>query len=70
VNLWIIDWGWAGFYPSWFECATMLRQNEVEESRGSHHAYWEILILFICGPCFKQDAWLRRIAGTVGASPY
>lgn len=30
-RLWLIDWGWAGWYPPWFEYVAMKRQAENEE---------------------------------------
>lgn len=29
--LWLIDFGWAGWYPLWFEYVVMKRQAENEE---------------------------------------
>ena len=47
-QLWIIDWADAGWYPSWFESASMslfsLTQPEVPSS-------WSRLISFIAGSC-------------------
>ncbi len=60
-RIWMIDWAWSGYYPPWFEYITMLRQAGVEINIGSNHQYWETFIPFICGPWFKQEAWLERM---------
>ncbi|KAJ3984162.1 hypothetical protein F5890DRAFT_1518963 [Lentinula detonsa] len=57
-RLWMIDWGWAGYYPPWFEYVAMQRQLQNEEVMGSHHKYWDLLIPFVCGPYSEQEKWL------------
>ncbi|CDO71457.1 hypothetical protein BN946_scf184909.g51 [Trametes cinnabarina] len=57
-RLWLIDWGWSGYYPPWFEYATMLTQNEYAHVSGTDDKLWRALIPFICGPYFRQERWL------------
>ncbi|KAJ3563801.1 hypothetical protein NP233_g8702 [Leucocoprinus birnbaumii] len=57
-RIWIIDWGWAGYYPEWFEYVAMEAQNEDDEISGTNDELWKAMIPFICGPYFKQErAW-------------
>ncbi|KAJ3575736.1 hypothetical protein NP233_g909 [Leucocoprinus birnbaumii] len=60
-RIWIIDWGWAGYYPEWFEYVTMEAQNEDDEISGTNDELWKAMIPFICGPYFKQERWLGRL---------
>ena len=61
-RLWLVDFGWAGYYPPWFEYIGMLCQEEIETKRGAKHKYWRVFIPFICSPYFKQEMWLRNMA--------
>ncbi|GBE81759.1 hypothetical protein SCP_0401320 [Sparassis crispa] len=42
-TLYVIDWGWSGFYPEWMEYACMARYDDAPQS-------WKDLIPFITGP--------------------
>ncbi|KAG5334228.1 hypothetical protein C0989_003871 [Termitomyces sp. Mn162] len=64
-RLWIIDWAWAGFYPLWFEYVAMTRQNRMERLSGTDDWLWQAFIPFICGPHFKQEKWLDRMAASL-----
>lgn len=64
-RLWLIDWAWAGYYPPGFEYVAMRRQAENERTIGFSHKAWEILIPFICGPCFTQEEWLWKMSRVV-----
>ncbi|KAG6860321.1 hypothetical protein C0995_012679 [Termitomyces sp. Mi166 len=57
----IIDWGWSGYYPRWFEHIAMQRQNQSEDISGTNDKFWKVLIPFIAGPYFQQEAWSRRV---------
>ncbi|KAF8914375.1 hypothetical protein CPB84DRAFT_1957089 [Gymnopilus junonius] len=61
-RLWLIDWAWAGFYPPWFEYVAMKDQSRNENVVGFEDMSWEAFVPFICGPYFKQEAWLREVA--------
>ena len=61
-RLWIVDWGWAGYYPPWFEYVAMQRQNEDEWISGTNDEFWKALIPFICGPYFRQERWLEKMS--------
>ena len=61
-RLWIVDWGWAGYYPPWFEYVAMRRQNEDEMISGTNDEFWKALVPFICGPYFSQERWLLRMS--------
>jgi aminoglycoside phosphotransferase (APT) family kinase protein len=60
-RIWMLDFGWAGYYPPWFEYVAMVRQAENERVIGSDHKFWEPLIPFICGPYFRQEYWSKRV---------
>ncbi|KAJ3824429.1 kinase-like domain-containing protein [Lentinula raphanica] len=62
-TLWMIDWAWSGYYPPWFEYVAMNCQLENEEDRGSYYKHWDLLIPFVCGPCFEQEKWLLYTMG-------
>ncbi|KAJ3731739.1 hypothetical protein DFJ43DRAFT_1155130 [Lentinula guzmanii] len=61
-RLWMIDWGWAGYYPPWFEYVAMQRQLQNEEVGGYYHKYWDLLIPFVCGPYFAQEKRLSLMS--------
>ncbi|KAF5350567.1 hypothetical protein D9756_008740 [Leucocoprinus leucothites] len=60
-QLWIIDWGNAGFYPPWFEYAAMTAAAHQEEILfRKKYRYWNLIVPFVCGPYFQQMDWLVR----------
>ncbi|KAH9972523.1 kinase-like domain-containing protein [Russula compacta] len=61
-RLWIVDWAWAGYYPSWFEYVATLRQSEDEVISGTNDEFWKALVPFICGPYYRQERWLWRMS--------
>ncbi|ESK84352.1 kinase-like protein [Moniliophthora roreri MCA 2997] len=62
-QVWVIDWGFSGYYPPWFEYVAMKRQARSErEIEGVSFDYWEILIPFICGPFFREERWYHSMA--------
>ncbi|KAK0222471.1 kinase-like domain-containing protein, partial [Armillaria nabsnona] len=61
-QVWLIDWGWSGFYPQWWEYVSMKRQAAFEEMMGERMGrLWFFFILFICDPFFRQEKWLTRM---------
>ncbi|KAI0078469.1 kinase-like protein [Panus rudis PR-1116 ss-1] len=61
-RLWLVDWAWAGYYPPWFEYVATERQSEDVCVCGTDDRFWKVLIPFICGPYFRQERWLSRMA--------
>ncbi|TFK94596.1 hypothetical protein K466DRAFT_476140 [Polyporus arcularius HHB13444] len=61
-RLWLIDFAWAGYYPPWFEYVATQRQSEDARVSGTDDEFWKVLIPFICGPYFRQERWLSRMA--------
>ncbi|KAI0311357.1 kinase-like domain-containing protein, partial [Amylostereum chailletii] len=60
-RLWLIDWGWSGFYPPWWEFVAMRRQAENEELvMERKETFWDAIVPLVCGPYFKQEFWLDR----------
>ncbi|KAI6132237.1 kinase-like domain-containing protein [Pisolithus croceorrhizus] len=57
-RLWIVDWGWSGYYPPWFEFVAAEVQAELPVTSGTDDELWKKLIPFICGPYFAQRKWL------------
>ncbi len=66
-KLWMIDWGFSGFYPRWFEFLAMrdIYRYPDEEEQEVVGTGWKWAIPFICGPYFKQERWWRRMARTL-----
>ncbi|KAL5522304.1 hypothetical protein ACEPAF_2161 [Sanghuangporus sanghuang] len=60
-QLWIIDWTVAGWYPSWFEAASMI---SFVEHRSDIPSSWIAWIPFIAGSCEKpgQLPFIRAIS--------
>ncbi|KAJ3972795.1 hypothetical protein EV361DRAFT_110520 [Lentinula raphanica] len=56
-QLWLIDWAEAGWYPRWFESASMRKFAEMAEQP------WLPWVSFICGSCEKpgQYPFIRAI---------
>ncbi|EEB90401.1 hypothetical protein MPER_11400 [Moniliophthora perniciosa FA553] len=62
-RVWIIDWGFSGFYPPWFEYVAMKRQAVDERLVNDVcFKYWEMFIPFICGPFFREERWYYSMA--------
>ncbi|TBU34044.1 kinase-like domain-containing protein [Dichomitus squalens] len=60
-RLWLIDWGWSGFYPEWFEYVTARERSELVPSAKPDRV-WGALMPFICGPYFRQWRWFWSMA--------
>lgn len=58
-RLWVIDWGWSGFYPGWFELAGMEAYN------WSTPKSWKWLMLAATGPWYRQSKFLDSISYVV-----
>ncbi|KAF5382840.1 hypothetical protein D9757_007277 [Collybiopsis confluens] len=61
-KLWLIDFGWSGYWPPWFEYISMKAQSENEVNHGMRYEHWDLFIPFICGPYFKQENWWSHAA--------
>ncbi|KAI6015906.1 kinase-like domain-containing protein [Pisolithus microcarpus] len=61
-RLWLVDWGWSGYYPPWFEFVATLTQAENPIIGGTDDELWKSLIPFICGPYFAQIKWLEDMS--------
>ncbi|KAI6002069.1 kinase-like domain-containing protein [Pisolithus albus] len=61
-RLWLVDWGWSGYYPPWFELVATDRQAENPIISGTDDELWKSLIPFICGPYFTQEKWLADMS--------
>ncbi|KAG5732289.1 hypothetical protein E4T56_gene11349 [Termitomyces sp. T112] len=61
-RLWIVDWGWSGYYPRWFEYIAMWEQNQREEISGTDDEFWKRLIPFVAGPYFRHKVWYDWMA--------
>lgn len=55
-QVWIIDWGWSGYYPEWFEFLSMTQAN-CEKTP----AFWQRCIPFITDPFFLQERWMNAV---------
>ncbi|KDQ18693.1 hypothetical protein BOTBODRAFT_154660 [Botryobasidium botryosum FD-172 SS1] len=62
--VWLIDWGWAGFYPEWFEYISTRFAAENDEAPES----WWRFIPLVAGPYFVQEDWMDSMGYT--AFPY
>lgn len=56
-QLWVIDWGCAGFYPPWFEYVEMMAKVEITEAPES----WKNIIPIIAGSYEKQRRWTKQL---------
>ena len=56
-RIWLVDWGWSGFYPPWFEYISMVYAAENDTAPDS----WNRLIPFITDPLFKHMKWIDSI---------
>ncbi|KAJ7669297.1 kinase-like domain-containing protein [Mycena polygramma] len=57
-TVWLIDWGFSGVYPAWFEYAGMMAYDE--PGRRTPQS-WLQLIPFIAGKYHSQHAFMKRI---------
>ena len=55
--LWVVDWGFSGFYPPWFEYLGMRYAAEKDKDPES----WHKCIGHMAEPGFKVEEWMKRI---------
>ncbi|KDQ18694.1 hypothetical protein BOTBODRAFT_29070 [Botryobasidium botryosum FD-172 SS1] len=60
-TVWIIDWGWAGFYPEWFG---YISSKFAAENDKAPESWWRF-IPFIADPFFVQEEWMHSIGYSV-----
>ncbi|KAK0469757.1 uncharacterized protein EV420DRAFT_1634172 [Desarmillaria tabescens] len=60
-QLWLIDFGEAGFYPPWFEFVNMLGDQIVAAWGKERDAIWRALIPFICDPYVELYNYITTI---------
>jgi thiamine kinase-like enzyme len=61
-KLWIVDWGWAGFYPEWWESIAMECQARNEELVWKREdPSWDAIIPVVCGSYPEMEAYLAQI---------
>lgn len=61
-RVWLIDWGWSGFYPRSWEFISMALQAEAHPS-GQTPLSWRRCVPFITSPDFRRYRW------SIGFSP-
>lgn len=55
--LWVVDWGFSGFYPPWFEYLGMRYASHKDQDSES----WKKWIGHMAEPAFKVEEWMKRI---------
>ncbi|KAK7695667.1 hypothetical protein QCA50_000303 [Cerrena zonata] len=55
--LWIVDWGFAGFYPPWFEYLGMKYASQKDQNPES----WQRSIKYMAEPAFEIEEWMKNI---------
>ena len=55
--LWVVDWGWAGFYPPWFEYLGMKYAAQKDKNPKS----WQECIKYMADPDFKVEEWMGSL---------
>ena len=55
--LWVVDWGFSGFYPPWFEYLGMRYAAQKDKDSKS----WQKWIGHMAEPAFKVEEWMKRI---------
>jgi hypothetical protein len=56
-QLWIVDWGFSGFFPAWFEYLGMRFAAQKDHECSS----WLNAIKFMAQPAFEMERWMARI---------
>jgi hypothetical protein len=59
-RVWIVDWGWAGFYPTWFEYVGM----RLVAQKDNYPDDWQTAIKFMVEPSFDMEIWMASIGYT------
>ncbi|KAH8832880.1 kinase-like domain-containing protein [Flagelloscypha sp. PMI_526] len=61
-TLWIVDWGWSGFYPEWCESIAMKIQARNEERLWERKCpSWDAIIKDVCGEYTEAERFLDLI---------
>ncbi|KAK7695665.1 hypothetical protein QCA50_000301 [Cerrena zonata] len=55
--LWVVDWGFAGFYPPWFEYLAMLYASQKDQNPES----WQRSIKYMAEPAFGVEEWMKEL---------
>ncbi|KAJ3983553.1 hypothetical protein F5890DRAFT_1522356 [Lentinula detonsa] len=55
--LWIVDWGFAGFFPPWFEYLGMLYAAQKDNNPES----WQHCIKYMAEPNFEVEEWMQKM---------
>jgi hypothetical protein len=50
-QLWFVNWGWAGFYPTWFEYVGM----QLAAQKDKYPDDWQTAIKFMVEPSFDVE---------------
>lgn len=56
-TLWMVDFGWAGFYPRWFEYLAMGYAAQKDRNPES----WLNSVKYMAEPAFEIQEWMKRI---------
>ncbi|KAF8207133.1 hypothetical protein K438DRAFT_2083818 [Mycena galopus ATCC 62051] len=59
-TVWLIDWGFSGVYPEWFEYAGMMAYSEARRP-GLTPRLWLRLVPLIAGRHHSKQAFMERI---------
>ena len=55
--LWVVDWGWSGFYPPWFEYLAMKYAAQKDKDPES----WQEYIKYMAEPDFRVEEWMGSL---------
>ncbi|KAK0472488.1 hypothetical protein IW261DRAFT_1553340 [Armillaria novae-zelandiae] len=55
--MWVVDWGFAGFYPPWFEFLGMRYASQKDKNPES----WQKCIKYMAEPAVEVEEWMKRI---------
>jgi thiamine kinase-like enzyme len=56
-RLWLVDWGWSGFFPTGFEYLAMRFAAQKDQEPQD----WQTSVKFIAEPSFEMERWLVEI---------
>ena len=55
--LWVVDWGFSGLYPPWFEFIGMRFAAQKDRDPQS----WQRCIKYMADPAFEIEVWMKKI---------
>jgi len=58
--LWVVDWGWSGFYPPWFEYLA----TRIAAAKDKNPESWQECIKYMAEPAFEVEEWMSSIGYT------